>query len=60
MAGVGIYIYAGGVGYDGQYHNDKKEGYGLYVWTDGRSYEGWLYKGKQHGLGTYIDGNKST
>ena len=60
MAGVGIYIYADGVRYDGQYHNDKKEGYGLYVWTDGRSYEGWLYKGKQHGLGTYIDGNKST
>lgn len=60
MQGFGIYIYADGVRYDGQYLNDKKEGYGIYLWTDGRKYEGWWHKGKQHGLGTYIDVSKSS
>ena len=56
----GIYIYADGVRYDGQYLNDKKEGYGLYYWTDGRKYEGWWHNGKQHGLGIYIDSSKKS
>ena len=60
MQGHGIYIYADGVRYDGQYLNDKKEGYGLYYWTDGRQYEGWWSAGKQHGLGTYIDNTKQS
>jgi hypothetical protein len=60
MQGHGIYVYADGVRYDGQYLNDKKEGYGMYYWTDGRKYEGWWHKGKQHGLGTYIDGSKKS
>lgn len=55
MEGFGIYIWADGRRYEGQYHNDKKSGYGVYYWTDGRKYEGWWNKGKQHGLGTYID-----
>jgi len=55
MQGVGIYFYADGMRYDGQYMNDKKEGYGMYKWIDGRKFEGWWYKGKQHGLGTYYD-----
>ena len=46
MQGHGIYIYADGVRYDGQYFMDKKEGYGVYFWTDGRKYEGWWHKGK--------------
>jgi len=60
MQGTGIYIYADGVRYDGQYLNDKKEGFGLYYWTDGRKYEGWWHLGKQHGLGTYIDSGKQS
>jgi len=48
-------LYSDGVRYDGQYNDDKKDGYGLYYWTDGRKYEGWWYKGKQHGLGLYVD-----
>ena len=46
MQGIGIYIYADGVRYDGQYLNDKKEGFGLYYWTDGRKYVGWWHLGK--------------
>jgi len=60
MQGYGIYIYADGVRYDGQYFMDKKEGFGIYYWTDGRKYEGWWHKGKQHGLGTYIDNAKGS
>jgi len=46
MEGFGIYIYADGVRYDGQYLKDKKEGFGIYYWTDGRKYEGYWHKGK--------------
>jgi hypothetical protein len=55
MAGLGIYIYTDGVIYEGQFRQDKKNGYGLYYWTDGRTYEGLWFNGKQHGLGIYKD-----
>jgi hypothetical protein len=60
MHGYGIYIYADGVRYDGQYLNDKKQGYGVYYWTDGRKYDGYWFKGKQHGIGVYLDTNKNS
>lgn len=46
MEGVGVYFWADGRRYEGQYANDKKCGFGIYYWTDGRKYEGWWYKGK--------------
>jgi hypothetical protein len=55
MSGYGIFIYADGVRYEGQFLLDKKEGFGIYKWTDGRVYEGWWHKGKQHGIGSYFD-----
>ena len=58
MHGYGIYIYADGIRYEGQYFNDKKDGYGVYKWPDGRIYEGWWSRGKQHGLGVYKDPKK--
>lgn len=60
MQGYGVYVYADGLKYEGQFVADKKEGYGVYSWTDGRKYEGWWYKGKQHGLGTYIAQQKGS
>jgi hypothetical protein len=60
MSGHGIYLYADGVRYDGEYVDDKKDGFGIYYWTDGRKYEGYWYKGKQHGLGSYVDAVKKT
>ena len=60
MQGHGIYKYADGVRYDGEYKQDKKDGFGHYYWTDGRKYSGWWAKGKQHGLGTYEDQNKGS
>jgi len=38
MHGIGVYKYADGVIYEGQYEDDKKTGYGIYKWTDGRVY----------------------
>lgn len=55
MSGYGIYIYADGVRYDGQYKADQKEGFGYYSWTADRRYIGWWHNGKQHGIGTFID-----
>ena len=46
MHGYGFYIYDDKVTYDGQFVNDKKEGYGVYKWTDGRAYCGWWKSGK--------------
>jgi hypothetical protein len=60
MSGYGIYLYADGIRYDGQFLLDKKEGFGIYKWTDGRMYEGWWHKGKQHGPGTYHDTAKKS
>lgn len=61
MEGHGVYIWADGRRYEGQYRNDKKDGWGNYSWSDGRHYDGWWSEGKQHGLGTYYvpqkDGN---
>ena len=46
MSGFGFYIYDDKVTYDGQFANDKKEGYGIFDWSDGRRYEGNWMNGK--------------
>lgn len=60
MDGVGVYTWADGRKYEGEYKEDKKHGYGVYIWADGRQYSGWWYKGKQHGLGIYHVGDGQT
>lgn len=30
MHGIGVYMYADGVRYDGEHYKDKKEGFGIY------------------------------
>lgn len=37
MNGRGIYYWPDGRSYEGEYSNDKKQGYGIYIWPDGRS-----------------------
>lgn len=46
MHGRGCYIWADGRKYDGEYINDKKDGYGVYTWADGRKYQGFWANGK--------------
>lgn len=40
-----------GIVYEGQYINDKKEGYGIITNNDGSKYMGEWKNGKQHGHG---------
>lgn len=44
--------------YNGNYVNDKKEGYGEFYWPDGRIYKGYWKDGKQDGKGIYKGSNK--
>lgn len=53
MEGVGVYTWADGRKYEGEYLDDKKHGYGFYTWADRRQYQGMWFKGKQHGVGMY-------
>ena len=55
--GYGVYYYAGGDIYKGNFANDKSEGYGTYTWAEGGRYVGYWHNDKQHGQGTYYDSN---
>lgn len=58
MEGNGIYSWADGRQYEGEYRKDKKHGYGVYTWPDGRKYEGNWKNGKQDGEGKYFSKGK--
>jgi hypothetical protein len=38
MEGIGVYTWADGRRYEGEYKDDKKHGYGFYSWADMREY----------------------
>lgn len=40
MHGKGIFRWPDGRVYEGDYVDDKKEGFGKVIWPDGRIYEG--------------------
>lgn len=48
--GVGIKDYGNGTKYEGQFVNDRKQGFGILLAKDGKKYEGWFYDGAMHGL----------
>ena len=50
-----MYTWADGRRYEGEYVNEKKEGFGCYYWPDGKSYEGQWLNGKQHGEGRFTN-----
>ena len=52
--GFGVMIYKDGTKYQGEFINDKVEGYGLYYNKEGRLvYEGYWKNGKRNGIGIY-------
>ncbi len=53
MHGRGVFTWADGRRYDGDYFDDRKQGFGVFTWPDGRRYEGSWLNGKQHGIGMY-------
>ena len=51
--GNGIMTYEVGAIYDGDFINDKYNGFGTYTWPDGDVYEGEWENGQRHGVGIY-------
>lgn len=51
--GLGRYTWPDNRSFEGQYHNDVKQGFGIYTWPEGSVYKGQWDDGVQHGLGTY-------
>ena len=54
MDGKGMYSWADGRKYEGEFLRDKKHGYGIYTWPDGRRFEGNWRNGKQDGKSKYF------
>ena len=50
--GYGIFSWASGNVYKGNYEDDLRNGYGQMYWGDGSYYKGEWVKGIQHGQGT--------
>ena len=55
--GQGIYTYAGGNKYVGEFKNGKRHGEGAFTWAKGDKYVGEFKDGKLHGQGTYTLAN---
>lgn len=51
MTGRGIFSWADGRTYEGEYFEDKKQGHGIYKWQNGRVYDGLWANGVQDGVG---------
>ncbi len=57
MHGRGIFYYANGSKYKGDWVNDKKQGWGTYDWQDGSRYEGQWNGDYMHGQGVFYYAN---
>ncbi|TPX64236.1 hypothetical protein SpCBS45565_g06058 [Spizellomyces sp. 'palustris'] len=49
----GVYTWADGVRYEGDFHKNNLSGVGLYVWKNGCRYEGQVLNGLRHGKGVF-------
>jgi hypothetical protein len=54
MNGKGKCVWPDGRTYDGEYVDDKKDGYGVYTWPNNKQYRGYWKNGKQHGVGELV------
>ncbi|KAG7226419.1 hypothetical protein INR49_013831 [Caranx melampygus] len=53
MDGTGLFTWAGGLKYEGDFVCNVPMGQGVYTWPDGSTYKGEVYNGIRHGTGTY-------
>ena len=47
--GYGVYTWADGSEFKGNWEENKITGYGIYTWEDGRVYEGYWKQNNMHG-----------
>lgn len=57
MNGKGVFVWPDGRKYEGEYVDDKKEGFGKFTFKENRVYQGQWKNGKQHGQGTLQKGS---
>jgi len=55
MHGRGVFEWLDKRKYDGEYIEEKKEGFGVFYWPDGKIYKGYWKDGVQHGEGVLIE-----
>ena len=60
MDGKGIFTWPDGRRFEGEYKEDKKEGYGELEWNKGKKYKGNWKNGKQHGEGYFYSAKNLT
>ncbi len=53
----GVYTYANGNKYEGEYENGKRNGYGTFTFADGEKYVGEFKNGNYHGQSIYTFAN---
>ena len=58
MKGKGIFYWPDGKRYEGEFNDDKKNGYGEFYWPDGRVFKGMWKNGVQDGEGEIYDPKK--
>ncbi|KAF0704312.1 hypothetical protein AaE_015003 [Aphanomyces astaci] len=55
MEGKGVYSFASGASFEGEFRNNLFAGDGEYRWSDGATYVGGWANSKMHGTGCYKD-----
>ena len=60
MEGKGIFLWPDGRKYEGEFKNDKKNGYGEFTSSDGKKYKGEWKDGKQNGEGELFNPKDNT
>ena len=59
MEGKKVYHkWSDGTVYQGDYVNNKKQGYGVYIWPNGKKYLGNWINNEPHGNGVYLIDDK--
>lgn len=51
--GHGVFTWANGNKYDGEWAFNKQHDFGIFTWANGSRYEGEYKDGKKHGRGVY-------
>jgi hypothetical protein len=52
---IGLYIFANGDIYEGEFENGNRQGQGTYTWTDQSYYKGEWLADKMNGKGVYAN-----